>query len=134
RVELHGSSAGINNHGCRRVQVDARSHRRSRLRRQVRSIDLEVSQHTVDDLAVGIHTVTLQTRGVVGVGDVTGVVDLERTGTGVRDRAVVAHGEEAGAVDAHVQHVASVVDVTLGELLGNVGQAHAVADHFAAAA
>ncbi|MNN01255.1 hypothetical protein D3C81_1138660 [compost metagenome] len=76
----------------------------------------------------------MQTRGVVGVGNVTGVVDLERTGTGVGHRAIVAHGEETGTVDAHVQHVAGVVDVTLGELLGNVGQTHTIADHFAAAA
>ncbi|MNF93619.1 hypothetical protein D3C81_1981670 [compost metagenome] len=70
-------------HIGRRVQVDRRRYGRGGFRRQVRRIDTQVGQHAVDDLAVGIHTVALHSRRIIGVGDVAVLVDLERTGTGI---------------------------------------------------
>ncbi|MNV24926.1 hypothetical protein D3C71_1160060 [compost metagenome] len=116
------------------IQVDRRRNGGGGFRRQVGCIDAQVRQYTIDDLAIGIHAITLQTGSAVSVGDVAFLVDLERTGAGVGQRTVVVQHKEAGAVDAHVQHVAGVVDVALGELLGNVGQAHATAGGLAACA
>ncbi|MND54748.1 hypothetical protein D3C80_458120 [compost metagenome] len=133
RIEFVGGDRLVNLR-CRRVQVDRRRNSAGGFRRQVGGVDPQVGQHAIDDLAVGIHTVTLQAGSTVAVGDIAVLVGLERTGTGVGQRTVVAQDEEAIALDTHVEHVASVAHVTLAELLGNVGQAHAVADGLAAGA
>ncbi|MNL10584.1 hypothetical protein D3C87_1313880 [compost metagenome] len=77
------------------VQVDRRRNVGGSFRRQVGRVDAQVRQHAIDDLAIGVHAITLQTRGTVGVGDVAFLVDLERTGTGVGQRTAVIQYEEA---------------------------------------
>ncbi|MNV32824.1 hypothetical protein D3C71_1241730 [compost metagenome] len=133
RIELVGRNRLVD-HRRRGVQVDRRRHVAGGLRRQVGGVDPQVGQHAIEDLAAGIHTVALQASSTVAVGDVAVLIGLERTGTGVGQRTVVVQDKVTVALDTHVEHVAGVAHVTLGELLGNVGQAHAVADGLAAGA
>ncbi|MNF83486.1 hypothetical protein D3C84_658110 [compost metagenome] len=74
----------------------------------------------------------MQARGTGAVGDEAVLVDPEGTGTGVGQRAAVVEHEEPRTLDGHVQHVAGVAHVPLAELLGNVAQAHAIANALAA--
>ncbi|MCY1409520.1 hypothetical protein D9M71_248710 [compost metagenome] len=117
----------------RRVEVDRLGDFRGRARRQRRRIDLQIGQYAGHDLAIGIDAIALQAIAIV-VDDVVVFVSLEGTGTGIVQRAVVAEYEEALALDTHVEHVASVVDVALAKLLGHGGQAHAIADALATGA
>ncbi|MCY1421849.1 hypothetical protein D9M71_375140 [compost metagenome] len=114
----------------RRVQVDALINRGGGLWRQRRGIDLQVGQHAIDDLAVLVHTVAAQTQAVGGH-HVIVFIGLKRTGTGVAERAVVAQDEKALTLDTHVQHVAGVGDITVGELLRYRGQTYAVTNTLA---
>ena len=129
RVELH---LGCINDIRRRVQVDLGADSASRLGSEVGGVDTQVSQDTVDDLAVGVHTIALQTRSAVGVGDKAVFVSLERTGTGVAQGAVVTQDEETTALNTHVQQVTGVVDCALTKVLGDAGQVYTTADGLAA--
>ncbi|MOA12186.1 hypothetical protein D3C78_1321590 [compost metagenome] len=120
-------SGGRRDDLVRRVQVQPLVDRSGALGRQRRGIDLQVGQHAVDDLAVFIDTVAAQAQAVSS-DDVVVLVGLEGTGAGVAERAVVAQHEEALTLDAHVQHVAGVVDFTVLELLRYRCQAHTVTD------
>ncbi|MNN38857.1 hypothetical protein D3C81_1528710 [compost metagenome] len=130
QVRHHGARTIIDfqrNVGGRRIQVDALVDQRGGLRLQRRCIDLQIGQHALLDLAGRIGSVALQAQAVRGDHKVV-LVSLESTGTGVDARAVVGEDEKALPLDTHVQHVARAIDVTLGELLRDRRQTHAIAD------
>src|SRR5262249_41656374 len=77
--------------------------------------------------AVGQGSVDLQLPAG-GRDDLAGVVELELAVAGVGQRAAIADGKEAVAVDGEVEAVAGRFDVTLGELLGDFVDLAAVTD------
>ncbi|MNC25659.1 hypothetical protein D3C75_737560 [compost metagenome] len=109
----------------RRIQVDALVDQRCCLWLQRRRIDLQIGEHALLDLASRVGGIALQAQAVRGNHEVV-LAGLESTRTGVHARAVIGQHEEALPLNPHVQHVAGGVDVTLGELLGNGCQAHAI--------
>nr|GEW95781.1 hypothetical protein [Tanacetum cinerariifolium] len=112
----------------RRIQVRLDRNIRGGLRRHVRGVDLEVGQDARLHVAAGIGGVTLQVIAV-GVDNVARRIGVEVTGAGVQLLAVVAHHEEAVAVDRQVQITAGAGGQrTLGELLGHSSGVNAAAD------
>ena len=113
----------------RRAEVQRGADQRSGLRRRLRGVQLQVTEHAGAEGRAGRVRRRVGLQPLAGrVDHVAGAVHLEGPGAAVHLAARVAEHEETLAVERQVEVVAGEIDVALGELLRHRGKPHAGTD------